>query len=173
MVRRTKEEMLAEYHRLFDIFDVVADFMVEEREREREPEAATQIRESIPAREDWLRRLSLGGVSLSQILSGLRQALNDWNEQLAHSLQDGTSHAHEFLANYLARTGRHYFDDVPGQRKAARIILKRGVIRSGEEFRLISGVVSDKAQTVFAPDEFDRAGDMLAAFERSANASQD
>lgn len=161
MARRSKEEMRVEFNRLWDIFELFCEF---ERSR-MSPARAAEHRSLVPAREKMLSWVEEGKATMSQIVAGTREAINDHNEVLGYSAEAGDSFAPEFLAFYRKKTGRDYYDDAGHPRRVARMILKRNEIVDETEFRLINGIISNVDQTVFKGDEIDRVTEMLHRFE--------
>lgn len=160
MARRTKQELLAEFHRLFDIFELFVEFQIAwETERD-----GASLWPRVPSREDDLADVENGGATLSQSVSGLRDAVNDQNEMLGYAAEEGDPFVPKFLAFYRARTGRDYYDDAGSPRKMGRLILKRGHIADATEYRLINGILSDTTQTVFKEKEIGRVNEMLDRF---------
>ena len=116
MARRTREELLAEFHRLSDIFELFVEF---DLSRKTESDAA-RYRSLIPTREDMLADVEGGGSTLSQVVAGTREAINDQNEMMGFGAEEGDPFVPEFLAFYRARTGRDYYDDAGNPRNMAR-----------------------------------------------------
>lgn len=161
MARRTKEELLKEFHRLSDIFELTFEFQLSRRS---EADVAW-MRDSVPSRDDMLSWVERGEATLSQIVSGTREAINDNNEELSHAMQDSDPYAVEFLAFYRDRTGRDYYDDAGHPKKMARAILRRGKIEDETEWRFINGILSDTTQTTFKEKDVARLNRMLGQFE--------
>lgn len=161
MARRSKEEMRAEFNRLSDIFELFCEF---QRSRMDAPRAAKQ-QSLIPTREKMLSWVEEGKATMSQIVAGTREAINDQNELLCYSAEAGDPFAREFLAFYKEKTGREYYDDAGHPRKIARMILKRNEIVDETEFRLVNSIICNVNQTVFKGEEIDRVTDMLRRFE--------
>jgi hypothetical protein len=161
MVRRSKEELRAEFNRLSDIFGLFCEF---ERSR-MSPARAAEHRSLVAGPEKMLSWVEEGKATMSQIIAGTREAINDQNEMLGYSAEAGDSFAPEFLAFYKEKTGRDYYDDAGHPRKMARMILKRNEIVDETEFRLINGIMSNVDQTVFKKDEIERIAEMLHRFE--------
>lgn len=160
MVRRTKEEMRAEFDRLSDIFELYCEFERSKMSKER----AENHRSLVTSREEMISWVEQGKATMSDIVAGTREAINDTNEMLSYSVEDRTSYASEFFAFYRERTGRDYYDDAGHPKKMARKILKRGEILDETEYRLIDGVLSNVEQTVFKDNEIARVNEMLSRF---------
>lgn len=161
MARRSKDEMRAEFSRLFDIFELFCEF---ERSR-MSPARAAEHRSLVATREKMLSWVEEGKATMSQIVAGTREAINDQNEMLCYAAEAGDSFALEFLAFYRQKTGRDYYGDAGHPRKMARTILKRNEIVDETEFRLINGIICNVDQAVFRGDEIGRVNDMLLRFE--------
>lgn len=167
MPRRSKEELRAEFDRLSDIFELFLEF---ERSRMSEAEAA-EHRSLIHTREKMLTWVEDGIDTMSGIIAGTRQAINDNNEMLTDCAEVGDPFFPEFLAFYKEKTGRDYYDDAGNPKKMARKIFKRGEISDETEFYLIMGVVNNVEQTVFNSDETVRVNQMLFQFENAVRRS--
>ncbi len=161
MARRSKKEMRAEFDRLSDIFEVVCEF---QRSR-MNPATVAEHRSLTATREKMLSWVEDGKATLSEIVAATREAINDQNEMLSESTEDGDSFALDFFAYYKERTGRDYCDDAGHPRKLARAILKRGEIIDETEFRFMNGILSNVDQMVFKGDEIDCVAEMLNRFE--------
>lgn len=153
--------MRAEFDRLSDIFELFCEF---ERSK-MSPAKAAEHRSLIPTPEQMLSQIGKDGTTMSHIIAGVREAINDHNEMLTYSTETGHSFVSEFLAFYKQRTGRDYFDDAGHPKKIARKIIRRGEIIDETEFRLIMGILNNVDQTVFKGDEIDHINKMLFRFE--------
>lgn len=164
MARRTKDELLAEFHRLYDIFETADEF----RLRRLGVADAERDRGFTPTRERMLTQLGQQGVTLSQLIAGTREAINDTSEMYGDPDDSRNGEARAFHAFYRERTGRDWFADAGNPAKMARAILQRGRIRDETEWRLLTAVLADTEQTVLAGADAARAEAMLTAFEDAA-----
>lgn len=165
MARRSREELKAEFDRLYDVFELFLEFELSQVDEEH----AAFRKSLVPTREQVLSLVGKDGVTMSNIVDGTRQAINDQNEMLSIAAEDGEPFASEFLEFYKARTGRNYFDDAGNLSKIARTIFKRGEIADEMEFRLLMGVLNNVEQTVFKGKEVERVSEMLYRFEQSVD----
>ena len=165
MARRSKEEMRAEFDRLSEIFELFLEFEMSKMHWEE----AERTRKLVPTPEQMLAMVGVNGTTMSHIIAGTREAINDNNQCLSEMIEDGDSFAREFLAFYRARTGRDYFDDAGHPKKMARAIFKSGEIADETEFRLMMGVLNNVEQTVFKEKEVEHVSDMLYRFEQSVD----
>lgn len=167
MARRSKEEMLTEFHRLYEVFEVFCDF----KRSRMSPEAAAKNRSEIPTKEQVLSLVAGKRATLSQIIAGTREAINDQNSDLSEHMEVGDEFVSELFHYYRQRTGRDYFADVGHPKTMARTILRRGKIIDETEFRLISDTLSNVDQTVFKGDEVELANQMVFRFEDAVGKS--
>lgn len=163
MARRTKAEMMVEFDRLFEISSTAWEF-----QKDHAPAPLKHIYDHTPSKQQMLELVESGKVTLSQLIEGLHQDINDFSE----SITDWTGHndpdAQEFLAYYRARhEGRDYFTDAGDPRKTAKRIFKRGTIANETEWYVIKAVMDNTDQTVFTQSECLQVADMMADFELS------
>jgi hypothetical protein len=99
----------------------------------------------------------------SKALVGLRQAVNDTLEDLAHA----NAEAIELLDQALTERGLVSFSSLRRRYSAQyKRLLKRGIIRNDTEFYMASGVASDLAADV--PDnERTKLQEMVQVYERA------
>ncbi|WP_108879696.1 hypothetical protein [Anderseniella sp. Alg231-50] len=160
-MRRTKEEMLQEFHRLYDIIETYEEFLVTQMDTE---EAAEYVDDTI-SRQQMLTALERNELTLSEAVSGVRQAINDNNFDLADSVNCDDDHLSDFLNFYKTRTGRTYYDDAGCVKNMARAIFGRGKIADDTEYYLMKEILIDTAQTVFEPKEMKSLNLMMANYE--------
>lgn len=161
MARRSKEEMRAEFERLSDIFEVILDF---DCSRMSEAEAARK-RSRVHSRERMYSWVETGKATMSEIIAGTREAINDQSEALSELLNFDDEYVSGFLAYYQRRTGRDFFEDAGNPKKIARKILKRGNIADEAEYRVLMGILNNVDQTVFKADEIDKINEMFRQFD--------
>ena len=116
-----------------------------------------------------LATVGTDGTTMSHVIAGTREAINDHNQELSDMIEDGDPFAPAFLAYYAQKTCRDYYGDAGHPKKMARAILKRGEITDETEFRLIMGVLNNVDQTIFKENEVERVGNMLYRFEQSVS----
>jgi hypothetical protein len=155
MARRTKEEILGEFHRLYDFFDIACDIISSI------DAFGHNGRRLAGPREEMLLWLDDGKATASQILSGLQQALND----LALGI-DAPDHpaSVEFAKRFRERTGRDFLDAIGRPSTSIKKILKRGRIVNETEYYLLNEILSQTDQTALSPDEVIRADTILGQF---------
>ena len=146
MARRTREELLAEYRRIEAMFDTWRDYEIA-RASSMYPEYAEGLGDL--SSEAALAKARPGGFTLSGLIEGTRQALNDISKELGHAIEDDCSEGRGFLAFYRERTGRDWWDDAGDPTKMARKILKQGRIRNKTECYLLENILTNVDQTVF------------------------
>ena len=156
-MRRTSKQALAELHRLYDFFEALDDCWAD-------PADDTEVqrrRKSRVSRERTLGALTSGHATASQLSQGVREALNDFSEQIMHLLQDNPKGAQNILRRYRERQGRELWDDIGHPKKLLKQILKRGRINNETEYLLLTAHLGDQAQQLMTPDEIERAKTML------------
>jgi len=163
MARRNADEILAEFHRLSDIFDLFNEFVAIQKG----PVAGAEYLSSILTREQSLYAVARKETTLSQITSGTRQAVNDQNVVLADIAEEGDPFATDFFEFYKTRTGRNYYDDAGCIKKMARAIFRRGEIADETEYYLLKEFLIDTMQSVFKPKELKALSLMMASYEDS------
>ena len=163
MARRSKEELIVELHRLYDVFETLYACM----EPLYGPEAFEMLTRSTITRERMLDLLADGTVTASELIEGARQGLNDQLESIEDALEDQPDIAKLVLASYKRQSGRDLYDDAGNPCKAAKIIVKRGKIESDIEFYLLKGVMSNVDQSVFKEPQTTKAYAMLDDYDRS------
>lgn len=161
MARRSKEELLSEFHRLCDILDVCIEFMKDMAALHGIPDHT----DALQPRDYWLAQVGKNGTTLTDLISGTQQAINDQSEELGYWLEDEPAIAAKFLSVYKQRTGRDYFVDAGNPKKLARKLLKRNEIQSESEYYLLTGILSDVEQTVFDHKDIEKINQMLVKFE--------
>jgi len=166
MARRSKQDMRAEFDRLNGIFETIVAF-----KKLNVPKEHLSSFDAVPSREDMLNWGETGKATLSDLLSGTTQAIQDFSCDLYEQDAFGDKKAQDFLELYSARhDGRSYFSDVGDPTKGAAKILRRGVIRNETEWYLIKAIMDDVAHTSFTLSEQDQLSQMRTAFEQKGTA---
>lgn len=159
--RRTKEELLVEFHRLCDVFETIWECQFPYLPEE----LVVCHKKYVVTPEGMLRWLEDGRCTASEIVFGMRQGLNDTVEQLVYLMEDDPGTATKIFAAYRERTGRDFWDDAGNPLKAAKAIVKRGSIANETEFYLLKGLMSNVDQKLFTGKMRDRAYEMLDHFD--------
>ncbi len=166
MARRSKEELLAEFHRLYDIFEVTLDI-------QDELNPGLFDRRLITTRAHMLEWVDAKQATLSQAISGAREAINDTYETYHFGARNQSPEESKiteyFLTRYREITGRDYFADAGRADRMAKKIIKRGHIKSPEEFRLLNMFASDVDQTSLSKEEYQTANRLMSTYEDTAN----
>lgn len=166
MARRSKQEMRAEFDRLYGIFETIVAF-----KKRSVPKEHLSSFDAVPSREAMLNWVETGKATLSGLISGTNQAIHDFSCDLYEEGAFGDKKVQDFLELYSARhDGRSYFSDVGDPIKDATKILRRGVIRNKTEWFLIKAIMDDVEQTSFTPSEQDQLSQMRVAFEQKGTA---
>lgn len=160
MARRSRAEMLDEFHRLYNILDRVLEF----ENRDLSANQAVHKMSLIRSREQTLRCVDAREFTLSQANSGTREAINDFSCQLLAWQSDADPAYASFLAWYRGETGREFFSDMPNPLTLVRAVLRSGRIESEEEYRLIEEMLCDLDQVRIAPDDVAQLRTLQANF---------
>jgi hypothetical protein len=160
MVRRTKEELIAEIDKIALAVELFDDLMAGQAGQE-------AFFGNTPKKDKWVAGCLAEGATLSQILAGYKQALNDTNVMLNMQVEESPEFVATFFKMYREKTSREYFEDFDTAPKIAKAILRRGVIADETEFYLLNDIMSDTEQTVFKGKGIARVEAMLGLFEDS------
>lgn len=161
-MRRTPEQLEEEFNRLYDCFETMTDCMFNADGSY----WTTGGGRHVVTCDGMLAWVGQKKATRSQIVSGVREALNDTSEQLTHWLDDYPERAADALRKYRDRTGRDYWQDSGLPRKFVRRMLKRGRVLDDTEFRLLNSVVSDLDQKMLTAEEVENAASLLWDFEQ-------
>lgn len=159
--RRTREEMLAEFHRLYDCFECLDQTI--NRLFPSPPEL--QLTGPI-SRDEMLSFVQNGKATLSQICSGAREGINDSLDVWQDLQDEDHAKADLFLQTYKALSGHDLWEDVDTPKTVVKALLKNGNLHSAEEFRLLKAQLDDQRTTLSGKDR-NKAEGMLAEFEDS------
>ena len=127
------------------------------------------LSENVPSREHVLGSVSNGKATISDIISGVQQGLNDTLGELAEALQDQPQGAQQVLECFEEKTGKKLFDVVDSPYKLAAAIVQRGHIETDTEFYLLKEIMSKVDQAVFKEPQARKADKMLDTYEMSAS----
>jgi hypothetical protein len=145
-MRRTSQQVMAEFHRLYDCFETITDCM-----HNRDGNYwTTGTGRHIVTRARMLEWIAEKKATPSQVLSGAQEGLNDCSEELTHMLTVDVVAAERAFTQYKSRTGRDYWEDAGHPRKQVKVILKRGRILNDVEYRLLNAWVSDTENLVLS-----------------------
>lgn len=159
MPRRSKEEILQEFHRLSDAFEAALDMQEKLCPKWREERCL------VLSRGDMLKHVENGKATASQILSGTREAVSDLIGGMGLDSADPPPFAAAFLSDYRRTTGRDFFADAGRPHQRVKSLHKRGTVKSDEEFRLLMGVLNDTDQNILTSRQVEKANAMLLAYE--------
>jgi hypothetical protein len=164
MKRRTKAEILLEFHRVADVFDVAWDIQCEIY-----PEFRA-TRHLVASREKMLGWVDDGKATASQILAGCRQALNDFFEMHDFDDPDRDPSGAVFLREYRLRTGREFFDDAGRPWILVSRVLARGHINDETEYQLLNAICASGDQKRFSQGDITKAELLLLKFTQAKGA---
>jgi len=123
------------------------------------------VAESLPTKEEVIKRFDNKQCTASQWLAGLKQTINDFSLFIQYSIERKDPQAIEFLAQYKTKTGRNFFSDAGNPKMIALKIIKRGKIANDTEFYMLKEILSDLDQTILSKDQSAQAENMLGRFE--------
>lgn len=106
MERPSDSHLLAEFHRLFDVFDTVLDILCELSVD------WNARRHYVTSRAQTLAWVDEGKCSLSEILSGTQDALDDAISEFDFTRPDYNPEGAALLARYSEITQQNFFDDL-------------------------------------------------------------
>lgn len=164
MARRSKEELIAEFHRLYDIFETLNLCM--------EPiygaECLAMMKENVIKRDRMLEWLSEGTATASEIVQGTQEGLNDTLLSLQYAMEDKPEKVETVLTAYKQKTGRHLYADTGNPLQIVKAIVRRGRIENDTEFYMLKEVMSCVDQVVFKEPQTTKAYEMLDHYEMNA-----
>lgn len=158
MPRRTKEELLAEFHRLSDVLEIMWDILCE-----MEPERA-EFSHLVTSRAEMLKAVENKDATLSTVLAGVTQAINHYAIGFEMCSSSEAITRETFLGHYRRRTNRDFFDDIGRPEAQAKAILRRGRISDETEFHLLNEYVVNLDQTVLSGSQLAKAVDLVENF---------
>ena len=161
MPRRSTEEVLAEFHRVSDRFEallavlrtVIPGFMLIDGV------------DHVTPRADMLRWVAEKKATASEILSGVREALDELVLAVVDAQRVEPAMGRAILDQYKARTGRALWDDVGPPKKFVLAILRRGRIETEDEARLINEILSDLGSSLLTDTQREKASALLGTYE--------
>ncbi|MBK7929818.1 MAG: hypothetical protein IPJ98_20780 [Bryobacterales bacterium] len=159
-MKRTQEEMIAEFHRLYTIFETIEDCL-----HNQDGEYwTTGFGRLIHSRAAQLERVVKGEFPPGEIVLGTLQAINSTSAELVRLLRDDPATAGRALAAYRDRTGRDYWQDAKPPKALIKVILQRGRLLDEAEGRLLADWLAGAAAARAKPAEVTLARDILARF---------
>ncbi len=135
MARRSQTELLEEFHRLSDVLDAAWEARCRMESERRGVEGP------IP-RERMLKFVNEGKATVSQIVQGTKEALNDMSPRGSPHPTEAAQEA-RFLQEYKSITGRSFWSDYPKPKAQLKAIRARGAITDNTEARLVQDRLSD------------------------------
>ena len=157
MPRRSKAELLAEYHRLCDAVEISHEALCRMEPEWRQFPGPTP-------REVYLSLVDRGETTLSECIAGAREALTDLAPRGSPYPEEAAREA-RFLALYTEVSGRSYWEDCTRPGAQAKAILRRGYLADETEWRLLESILADVSQTILNARGIEKANEMLSEFE--------
>lgn len=164
MARRSQKELLIEFHRLCDVFEVLFDIEVEF------DLAAEEERKFLISRSRYLELVENKEATLSQCISGIKQGINDLINIPRDASDDELKMHTRVLSLYREKTDRELFSDIEDPHLVAKKTVKHGKIRNDGEYHILKEILSVVDQTLFDSATTERVEDMLAIYETNATA---
>lgn len=112
MVRRSKQEVLVEFHRLRDCFDAFLMAYAPNWS----PEDAAFIQNQIVTRENMLLWMAEGKTTASGILAGIKSGIGDWKLALSDLERYHPEKAEIFHNSYVKLQGQRFLDDITSKK---------------------------------------------------------
>ena len=163
-MKRTQEEMIAEFHRLYTIFETIEDCL-----HNQDGEYwTTGFGRLIHSRAAQLDRVVKGEFPPGEIVLGTLQAINGTSAELVRLLRDDPATAERALAAYRDRMGRDYWQDAKPPKALIKVILQRGRLLDEAEGRLLADWLAGGEAGRAKPAEVTLARDILARFREAA-----
>lgn len=158
MARRSKEQMLAEFHRIYDVSEVLFDIGCEIGLYDAED------RKLLISRARYLELVKNREATLSQCISGIMQAINDFVLLPSDASTEEVA-LHGYVRHrYKEMTGSNLFSDLEDPVSLAKKIVKKAKITTDEEHYVLKEILIAVDQTVFSSDETIRAEEMLSEY---------
>ncbi|MEM9971146.1 MAG: hypothetical protein AAF762_08610, partial [Pseudomonadota bacterium] len=123
--------------------------------------------DDIASRASWLELVDEGKATISQLIAGTKEALNDMSPR-GSSYPSEAAYETRFLQEYENITGRSFWSDYPKPQAQLKAIRARGAIADNTEARLVQDRLSD-ADEKSGPKEKERLAleALFAAFGAS------
>ena len=164
MARRTKTELVAEFNRLYSVFETLLACLGPFHD---DPKDHAIMMDSVTPRWAMLDALDQKTATASEILAGVQAGLNDLLAQVEYGLKHAPDRAVKILTHYTEKTGRDLFQDVRKPSDLAKQAIKRGQIVTDTEYEVLIECLSQTDQTAITGAEFNRTNDMLAQYQRT------
>ncbi|MEO9514263.1 MAG: hypothetical protein ABJH45_02790 [Paracoccaceae bacterium] len=181
--RRTRAEMREEFLKLLDVFDYLDLNNPEEDSEVATHQPKEMTKESILADFDAQRPWSHFGDmpefrgskwSASMHLQGLQDAVNDSIyfvlEAIADEDNTGPTYWTTLPETYAAATGRDLFADAGNPMGRIKSILKRGSVRTEEEWRLLNEIVCNLDSCILTQPQVRKAEQLMSEYELKVQA---
>lgn len=123
------------------------------------------VERDLPTKDEIIEKFDQKRVPASELLNGLKQAINDFSLGVQDGLRRNDTEMFDFLTRYKTATGREFLDDAGNAHKIAKKIVKRGTVANETEFYLLKELLTDGDQTVFSETQTIRANEMIEGFE--------
>jgi hypothetical protein len=160
MARRSSEELLAEFHKRYDILEAIRECFMPSVNFFSTPEENGNTQ-----REGMLRAVETGETTLSQVISGINMAIVDMFGFVEDIIECDSAHVKVALACYKAKTGRDYWSDEANPKALLKAIIKRGLISDDEEFYLVKELTYSVGQKMITQKQLEKAYSMLDQYE--------
>jgi len=156
--RRSHAELISEFHRLCDIFDSMDDCAYIGHV---DPERFGGFRWGPYPREKALAWVAAKTATPSQIVSSVREALNDCSLGLLNVLRRDPVRFQTVIERYRSQTGREYFSDAGHPKKLLKALLNCSRLTDEAEYRLLEAFFSDFSDSMTEDER--RKGEALMA----------
>ncbi|MCU0826957.1 MAG: hypothetical protein MUE52_06020 [Tabrizicola sp.] len=161
-MKRTPAKMIAEFHRLCDVFDALDDCAYLGYP---DPERFGGCRWGPVPRQPALDRIADKTATPAQIVGGIREELNNMSLGLLDMLRRDPNRFRTILDTYRSRTGHDYFQDAGHPKKMLRVLLRRDRLTDEAEYRLLDTVLGDMSASLTETER--QKGETLLATYRT------
>lgn len=156
--RSSQAELVSEFHRLCDVFDCMDECAYLGHD---DPERFGGHRFGPIERQAALASVATKASTPAQIVSGVREALNDCSLGLLDVLRQNPRRLRTILDSYRSKTGREYFDDAGHPKKLLKALLRRNKLNDETEYRLLHAFLCESSSSMTEAER--HKGDALLA----------
>jgi hypothetical protein len=167
-MKRSPDAMIAEFHRLYTIFETIEDCL----HNQDGTYWTTGFGRLIHSRQAQLDRVADGEFPAGEIVRGTLQAINDTSAELVRLLASDPATAEQALASYRDRMGHDYWQDAKPPKALIKVILQRGRLLDGAEYRLLDAWLAQNVAAGQSPDGTALARDLVAQARTATEGDQ-
>jgi len=161
MARRTKEEVIAEFKRLYHCFEDMIDQI-----NAHGPADVYHDKSMLIPLSAYLEGIENGEFTASEALAGAKEGVDGNGLFLLEEIEKDPDAVAAMLKGYHEKTGRDYWSDAGDPKKAVKAVLKRGYAETEDEYYLIKEVVCDVDNSLIANRDRPKAERIMDDFEK-------